>query len=139
MGKAGKSIAFGTAFAVAAGYVAGVLTAPKSGKQTRTDLKNAATENITQAEKRLKKLHTQLAGLLVEANTQAEGAKGKARTEMNGVIDKAKTVREKARELLSAVHEGDAEDKELKLAIANTAKAVEDLKTYLKKPATPAS
>lgn len=37
--------------AVAAGFVAGILTAPKSGKETRADLKKKANELKTEAGK----------------------------------------------------------------------------------------
>lgn len=42
MGK-GKFV-IGTVLSVAAGVVAGILTAPKSGKETRADLKTKADE-----------------------------------------------------------------------------------------------
>ncbi len=38
----GKKIAIGTAIGLAAGYVTGILTAPKSGKETRQDIKKIA-------------------------------------------------------------------------------------------------
>ena len=37
---------------IAAGFVAGILTAPKSGKETREELKNKASELKQEAEKR---------------------------------------------------------------------------------------
>lgn len=134
MGKAGKRIALGTAFAAVVGYAAGVLTAPKSGKQTRAGIKSAANDSISEAERQLKKLHTQLTRLMNEAKAQTEDARGKSKTEIKGVVEKSKLVREKARELLSAVHEGDADGKDLKKTIAETTDAVESLKAYLKKP-----
>ena len=42
MAKTFKKFALGALFAAAIGYIAGILTAPKSGKETREDLKNAA-------------------------------------------------------------------------------------------------
>jgi len=45
----------------------------------------------------------------------------------------AKVAKEKAREILSAVHEGDADDKDLKKAVDEASKAVAHLRTYLKK------
>ena len=133
MAKTGKKIAVGTAIAAAAGYVAGILTAPKSGKQTRADIKSAAVESITDAEKKLKKLHTQLATLLNDAKSRADDASGKAKRELDKLIETSQTVREKAREVLSAAHDGDVEDKDLKTAISSATEAVEALKTYLTK------
>lgn len=133
MGKKTKNVAVGALFAAVAGFVAGILTAPKSGKETRTDIKNAAAASISEAEKQLKKLHTQLNTLLNDTKTQAENAKGKAKTEIDDAIAKGRAVREKAREVLSAVHDGDVEDKDLKKVIDDATNAIDHLKTYIKK------
>ena len=133
MGKTAKRFALGTVIAAAAGYVAGILTAPKSGKETRKDIKDKTTQTITEAEKQLKKLHTELTKTLEQAKQQAETLKGKAREEMDMAMEKTKVVKEKARELLSAVHEGDADDKELRKAIDDANKSIEHLRKYLKK------
>lgn len=57
----------------------------------------------------------------------------KARKELDTLVDKARDTKEKAREVLSAVHEGDAEDKDLKRAIKDANEAIEHLRDYLKK------
>lgn len=133
MGKKGKNFALGALFAAIAGFVAGILTAPKSGKETRADIKNAANASVTEAEKQLKKLHTQLNTMIKDVKSEAESAKGKAKTQIDEAMSKAQTVREKAREVLSAVHDGDVEDKDLHKAITDATKAVEDLRTFVKK------
>jgi gas vesicle protein len=132
MGKA-KNFAIGTAIAAVAGYIAGVLTAPKSGKETRTELKSSAQKSITDAEKELKKLHTELAGLLDESKKKKDQLGDGASKELNTLVDKAKETKEKARTILSAIHEGDAQDRDLKKAIADANKAIDHIKTYLKK------
>jgi len=58
MNKSTKRLALGTVFAAAVGYLTGILTAPKSGKETRKDIKDAAEHGMAEAEKQLKKLHT---------------------------------------------------------------------------------
>lgn len=133
MGKTAKKLAIGTLLAAAAGYVAGILTAPKSGKETRKEIKDATVKSVAEAEKQLKKLHTELNTGINKAKEEATNLKGKAREEMDGAIAKAYAVKEKAREVLSAVHEGGADDKDLKKAIDDATKSVEHLKTYLKK------
>jgi len=132
MGKTTK-VAVGTLVAAAAGYVAGILTAPKSGKETRKDIKDKTAKSVAELEKQLKKLHTELTKVLDQAKEQAKELKGKAREEMDSAMDKTKIVKEKARELLSAVHEGDADDKELRKAIDDANKSIAHLRTYLKK------
>ncbi|HSX36052.1 MAG TPA: YtxH domain-containing protein [Patescibacteria group bacterium] len=130
-----KRFALGTVLAAAAGYLAGILTAPKSGKETRQDIKETAVRTVSEAEKQLKRLHTELNDMLADAKTKLGGLKGKAADDLEKAMDAGTVVKEKARELLSAVHEGDAEDKDLKKAIEDASKAVDHLKTYLKKAA----
>lgn len=133
--KAVKGIAISAAIAAAAGYVAGILTAPKSGKETRSDIKNAAVAGKAEAEKQLKQLHTQLASLLNQAKDEVSDLKGKAQKDLNDAMDKAKKAKDKARVILSAVHEGDADDQDLKKAIDEAKKALKSLKDYMKKEA----
>lgn len=133
MKDATKKIALGAIVAGAVGYVAGILTAPKSGKETRQDIKDTAGRVIAEGEKRLKQLHTELTALIKEAQAGVEKLSGKARTELEKAMVTATVAKEKARELLSAAHEGTAEDKDLQNAVKEATKAVDHLKTYLKK------
>lgn len=128
-----KSVAIGSAIAATAGYLAGLLTAPKSGKATRTDIKAAADRTKAEAEKELKRLHTELDKVIKEAKVKSDKLSGKAQKELAVLIEKAKDTKEKAREVLSAVHEGDAEDQDLKRAIQNANSALDHLRDYLKK------
>lgn len=132
MGKA-KRLAIGAAVAGAAGYVAGLLTAPKSGRETREDIKNAANQGLSEAEKQLKGLHTDLNQAMEEAKVRSSDMGGKAQKELKELVEKAKDTKEKVREMLSAVHEGDADDKDLKRAVADAKHALGHLKDYLKK------
>jgi gas vesicle protein len=132
MGKA-KRLAIGAAVAGAAGYVAGLLTAPKSGRQTREDIKNAANQGLGEAEKQLKNLHTDLGRTVEEARVRSSDMSGKAQKELKELVERAKDAKEKVREVLSAVHEGDADDKDLKRAVADAKHALGHLKDYIKK------
>ena len=128
-----KKIAIGASIAAVAGYLTGVLTAPKSGKETREELKSTANKKVTEAERELKKLHTELNELIVDVKEKGDELSGKTSKELNDIVDKAKSAKEKARNLLSALHEGDAEDKELKNAITDANRAIEHLRKFLKK------
>lgn len=132
-GSTVKKIAISGAVAAAAGYVAGILTAPKSGKETRGDIKAAANRSLAEAEKELKKLHTELDKVIKEAKSRGNKAGGQAQKELTKLVEKAKDTKEKAREMLSALHEGDAEDQDLKRAIVNANSALDHLRDYLKK------
>jgi gas vesicle protein len=134
MDKWTKRFAIGTVVAAAAGYVAGILTAPKSGQETRQDIKDAAERTYTAAEKELKALHTELSQLMDKARTHGAQLNGAAKENLEKAIGVASNAKEKTRELLSAIHEGGADDKDLQKAIKEAGKAVDHLKTYLKKP-----
>jgi gas vesicle protein len=128
-----KKVAIGSGVAAAAGYVAGVLTAPKSGKQTRGDIKAAAKQSRAEAEKELKKLHTELDKIMKEAKTRGSKLSAKAQKELKILVQKAKNSKEKTREVISAIHEGDADDQDLKRAIKNAHSSIDHLRDYLRK------
>lgn len=128
-----KKLAIGSAVAAAAGYLAGLLTAPKSGKETRADIRTAAEKSRIEAEKDLKRLHTELDKVIKEAKLGSDRLSVKAQAELNELIEKAKDTKEKVREVLSAVHEGDAEDQDLARAVKNANTALKSLRKYLKK------
>jgi predicted nucleic acid-binding Zn-ribbon protein len=60
-------------------------------------------------------------------------ASGKAKAEYEDLADKAGSAKQKTRELLSAIHEGDADDKDLRKAIKEASKAIDHLKSFMKK------
>lgn len=137
MSKEGKGfggkLAIGAAIAAAAGYIAGLLTAPKSGKETRADIKKKANETYVAAEKELKKLHTELYEKLTVANEKMSELREKGGQKFDAAVDQAKKAKDKAREMLSSLHDGEANDKDLQKAITEATKAVENLRAYLKK------
>jgi gas vesicle protein len=130
-----RRFAIGAMIAGIAGYLAGLLTAPKSGRETRQDIKDTTARGMREAERQLKRLHTELNDVLAEASERAEKLSGLAREEFDVAVDATRHAKEKARQILSAVHEGRAEDKELEKAIKDAQKAVSHLKDYLKKRA----
>lgn len=133
MKKYAKKIALTTLAAAAAGYLVGILTAPKSGKETRQDIKDTAAKGYSEAEKQLKKLHTELNQTLDEAKVKVGTLNGKAREELDAAMTAAKQGKDKAREILSAVHEGEAEDKDLQKAVKEARASLDHLKKYLTK------
>lgn len=135
MAKLGRNLTLTTFIAVAAGYVTGVLTAPKSGKETRNDIKNAALKTRLETERKLKAAHSELNDLIAQGKKRTTKLKSSAQKEMNTVLHTAGAAKQKAKELLSAMHDGGAEDKDLKKALDEALHAVEHLKKYLKKNA----
>jgi gas vesicle protein len=135
MSKDGRKFAFTALLLGIIGYVTGILTAPKSGKETRKDIQNKAIKAKTEAEKKLKTLHSELSSLIETGTSKVKIAKKSAQTGLSSALDKATRAKEKAREVLSAVHEGDADDKDLQKAIDDVNSAIDHLKKYVSKDA----
>ncbi len=128
-----KRIAIGSGIAAVVGYVTGVLTAPKSGKDTRKDINTATDKSRAQAEKELKKLHSELNNLIEESKKQSKKASKSTQAELKVLMNKAADTKEKVREIISAIHAGEAEDQDLNRAVKNANDAIDHLKDYLKK------
>ncbi len=128
-----RNLAIGGAVVAGLSYVAGILTAPKSGKETRKDINKAAHKAMTDAERRLKLAHSELNGLLNTLSEQAKKGKTIANKELKLALQKAEVVKTKTRELLSAIHEGEASDKDLDEAVKEAKSAVTHLKTFVVK------
>ncbi len=133
MGKNSGRWAAGALLLGAAGYVAGVLTAPKSGRETRADIKNAAVKAKTEAEKKLKIVLSDLNSKLAEVKTKGTKLKGKAKQDYDKVIANATVAKDKVREILSSMHEGNADDPELKQALEDAKSALKNLEKFAKK------
>ncbi len=133
MRKSTKRWAIGSIIAAIAGYLAGILTAPKSGKETRKDVHNTAMKAKSEAEKKLKVLHSELDMLIKKGTQKAKQLKSVAQKELVGLLSKAQFTKEKARDILSAVHEGGVDDKDLQKAVDDANSAVSNLKKYLDK------
>lgn len=130
--KSSSKWAVGAAVAGVAGFVAGILTAPKSGKETREDIKHVATKAKTEAEKKLKTLHSELNTALDDVKTKGEQLSGKAKVEYNDIVEKAKVAKEKVREVLSTIHDGNPDDPELKKALKDAKDALKSLEKFIK-------
>ena len=128
-----KAVALGAVVVAGAGYLAGILTAPKSGKQTRQDITNKATKARVDSEKQLKKLHSELNDLIKQGETKSKKAQNKAKTEIQDATQKAQSAKNKAKELLSAIHNGESEDANLQAAVEEIKQAKNNLAKYLKK------
>lgn len=133
MSKQTNKFAIGAIVAAATGYVAGILTAPKSGKETRKDIQDAALKARSEAEKRLKETHSELQELIKKGQTKVGLATDKTKQSFNEAIESAKTAQQKAKGMLSAVHAGDSDDKDLQKAIKEADKAIAHLKSYVTK------
>lgn len=133
MSKRAGKFAIGAAVAAAAGYVTGILTAPKSGKETREDIKEGAIKARTEAEKKLKAAHTELQQLTEKGQASLKQATDKTKRGYEQALSRAEVVKEKAKGLLTALHEGDSSDKDLQQALTEAEEAINHLRQYVNK------
>lgn len=133
MSKDSKKIAIGAVIAAGAGYLTGILTAPKSGKETREDIKDAAIKAKHEAEKKLKLLHTEVTEQIERAKKLANKVQKSGKEELDTMVAAAQSAKEKARDMITALRDGDVEDTDLKSAIKDVNLAITHLRAYLDK------
>src|SRR3989344_6490982 len=128
----GRKFAIGALLAGAVGYVTGILTAPKSGKETRDDIANKAEDIKESAEEQLQRAHDELADLIKTAKDKSLALGSKARTEFNEAVVAAKDAQNKTAHLLKAVRAGEADDPQLNKALKQAKAAAKNLSKYFK-------
>lgn len=130
--NSGKKIAVGALVAGVAGYITGILTAPKSGKETREDIAEKATDLKNEGAERLEDLRDELDDLINTAKDKTVALSARAREEFNEAVVAAKDAKSKAGTVLKAVKTGEAEDPDLNKAIKQAAQAKKNLGKYFK-------
>lgn len=106
MGK-GKKFGLGVLVGAIAGVAAGILAAPKSGKETRNDIKNKAGEVKVSAERKLKEAHKELSNLSEQAQKAASELKGKAKDELVELAKKTDELKGKVKVAITSIKSGD--------------------------------
>lgn len=128
-----KNLAFGTLVGAAAGFVAGVLLAPKSGQETRQDLRHSSKNIAREVDKHAKKLHQDLSRAVDTASTEFDHATHQVKAELSKHALKATKSRDQLASVMSAVRSGNSTDEDLDIAVKNAQSALDSLKKYLKK------
>jgi gas vesicle protein len=128
----GRNIAVGSAIAGLLGYVAGILTAPKSGKQTREDIANKAGDVKDNIEDQLYQLNEELKELIKSTKVKTMSLNSSARAEFNEAVVKAKDAQNKSMEVLKAAKAGEASDPDLNKAVKQARQAIKNLSRFLK-------
>jgi gas vesicle protein len=127
-----RKLAIGSAIAGAAGYLAGILTAPKSGKDTRTDIAHKAEDVKYSAEDQLQDINEELKELIKTTRVRTIALSSTARAEFSEAVIRAKDAQNKAAQLLKAVKNGEASDPELNRAVKQAKQAARNLGKYFK-------
>ncbi|OVE79328.1 hypothetical protein BVY00_00670 [bacterium G20] len=127
----GRKVAVGAAIAAVVGYVSGILTAPKSGKETREDIADKAEDIKEDAAEQLQNAHDDLSDLIKTAKNKSVALGSKARGEFNEAVVAAKDAQNKASYVLKAVKAGEADDPALNKAIKQAKQAKKNLSKYL--------
>ncbi len=113
---------------IAVGYVLGLLTAPRSGKRTRTKIKNSK-DLVADIEKDLKDIYSQTKEVLAKLAQEQP----KLTEDLKKLKEQAMSSQSKVKDLLSAIHGHDNFDEDLTTTIKDAKKALESLKHYLSK------
>lgn len=123
----------GVALGAAVGAAIGVLFAPKSGKETRQDISDAASKAKEKVEASLKKTYSDLGELADKASIKASELKGKAKTELEKLSEQARNAQAKVRETISSVREGDiVKDKDVDKALKEAQNLLDEISKSLK-------
>lgn len=133
MSEKSKKLAVGAVVGAAAGFVAGILMAPKSGKETRADLKKGAKEAVKATDQQLKKLQSELNDLVDKAESKLSKITDSAKAEAVKALENAKKVRSQSASVVAAMKSGNSSDEDLDLAVKNAKNAVDSLKKYFSK------
>lgn len=128
-----KVVALSGLIAGAAGYIAGIMTSPKSGKQNRAKVKRVAKKSRRTTEKELKKLQKELSSVVDSSKKATQTMGKKAQGEYGLLVEKAKNSQESMKEVFSAIKEGKAQDKDLDKAVKDAKAAIEHTQDFLKK------
>jgi gas vesicle protein len=128
----GRKMVASALIAGVAGYIGGVLTAPKSGKETRKKLTEEAEGFKDNTEEQLQKANEDLKVLLKDAKNKTVSLSAQAKEEFNEALLRAKDAQNKASSTLKAIKNGEAEDPELNKAVKQAKLAAKNLGKFFK-------
>ncbi len=125
--------ALGAAIAAGVGYIAGILTAPRSGKRTRRKISDSASKARVDGEKQLKQLHSELQSLVKEGEGRLKKSKTKTDKEFKKQLENSKKTKQKVKMIISAIHSGEATDPDLDQMLKEAKNAKSNLSKFLQK------
>ena len=128
----GKKLAVGTIFGGIVGYVAGLLTAPQSGAETREDIVDQTANLKDDTSLELSIAYDKLSDVIKRAQKKAVTLSAQAREEFNESLIRAKDAQTKAKVVLKAVKSGGSDNPELNRAVKQAKQATKNLGKFMK-------
>ncbi len=111
------------------GAIVGVLFAPKSGKETRDDIKEGTQAAMTQTEKQLKGLYKDLQDNTAAAKKSATTKTLKAKKEMDDLLKSSQPLQKQIKELISNIREGlDVDERDIEKLVEKAEKITQKIK-----------
>lgn len=129
----GKGLAIGAAIGAVFGVVTGILFAPKSGKETREDIKDAASKAAERLQAEADKLQKEISDLIDKGEVHVKDASKTVSDKAKEAVEQAKHSRDSVMTIAKSVKAGKADDKDLDKAIKKAKDARDSLKVFLKK------
>lgn len=126
-----KKWALGGILLASTSYLAGVLTAPKSGKSTRSIIKIKTYNTKMTTEKQLKIYYSQLNELIESGAAQINTIKLASDKDLNDLLSKAVVTKNLVRKVLNDIHDRGADNENLQNAGAEAKKSIQYLKKYI--------
>ena len=128
-----KGFAVGAAIGAVAGVLTGILFAPKSGRETRQDIKDSAQKTVSKVEEEARTVQDELTKLVNTVEDKFQESKGAVTKKSKDLLAQAKEAQVQLRVITKAIQMGGADDKDLDKAIKKAKEAREALQVYLKK------
>lgn len=125
-GNGGGKFALGALIGAAVGAVAALLTAPKSGEETRKEIKDKATEVSHETMRQLRKVEGELNKRISDAKRMASKYEGQARAEVDALIARAEKMKDQATKMVEDVKR-DAKEQVDEKFMADVRKVIDDL------------
>ena len=126
-------LAFRVLIGAIVGFVTGLLSAPKSGQETRADIKQTAHKASEVLSAKAKQAQVHLSQLITKAEDKLKQTKQATGSQSRQLVDRAKHAKSQVGDVAKAVKDGQATDKDLDAAVKKANAAVTSLKSYLKK------
>ena len=131
MKKNSRNIVFSAVVIGAASYLAGILTAPKKGSETREDIRHASVNAKISLEKSLKKLYADSSRQIERALNVNHELTKQTKRELDLLIASVKHATEKIKIYLTSIRDGDIEEEEITLLLTDGRDNTERLKLFV--------